>query len=657
MRRACIWPAAGILAAGVTIALDARPQQPPPAFHGGVDLVEIDAVVLDSHRQPVTGLSAQDFVVTDDGTPRPIVAFTPVTLPSETSAAPAPTWARDVVGDVATNARTEEGRLVVIMMDRSIPAGPATLTARAIATAAVDALGPEDLAAVVHSSGFANEGVSQDFTADKARLRTAIAAPMTGLVAPPSMSSDGLQNAPPEMIRTGDCVCGLCVLDAITNVADALAGAEQRHKMVLFLASDIVIQGGLSSDSCGGLLREARERAMRALDRANVTVHAVDPSGLETLSKDASSFRTGDRQTPAMLLRRQGNLGVLPDYTGGRLVANTNTPAEIVPAIFEESQSYYLLAIERGVTHDRDPRRNIRVRVNRRGLTVRARTAYYAEPANASPTSSTAPSTNAADRAMTGLLPDTGLLLALSLTPRILAGGRTDVLATVRIDRGRASTSTATRERPTGFDVSIGVFDGRARPVGQSRQSLALATPESDGGATIETHDVLSLAPGRYEVRAGVATNDGVRTGSVYGYVDVPAPTDHDLLVSGVTFALQPAAPMQNSPAQANGDSLAGVTAQRAFHSTDRVIASANIWQRARTLGPLAVHIRMLDADNHVVVDDARHIESSAFEAGVAPVRVDLPLATLPDGAYLLAIDASDNAHTATQRVEIEMRH
>jgi hypothetical protein len=346
---------------------------------------------------------------------------------------------------------------------------------------------------------------------------------------------------------------------------------------------------------------------------------------------------------------------VLPDYTGGRLVANTNTPAEFVAAIFAESQSYYLLAIERGATHGRDPRRNIRVRVNRRGLTVRARTAYYAEPTNVPPTP-VAPAGDAAVRAMTGLLPDTGLPLVLSLTPRILAGGGTDVLATVRIDRGGEPRVTMAPGRPSGFDVSIGVFDARARPVGRAHQSVALARPDLTSRAAIETHDALSLAPGRYEVRAGVATNDGARTGSVYGYVDVPAPADRDLLVSGVTFTKPPVTPGQDSPVPAGGDRLADVTAQRSFRPTDRVVASTNIWQRARTPVPIAVHIRLLDTGNRVVFEDGRHIEASAFDAGVAPVSIDLPTTTLPGGSYLLAIEASDDAHTATERVGIEIR-
>jgi hypothetical protein len=46
-----------------------------PSFKAGVQLVRIDVSVLDDKRQPVRGLQASDFTVTEDDQPRPIRAF------------------------------------------------------------------------------------------------------------------------------------------------------------------------------------------------------------------------------------------------------------------------------------------------------------------------------------------------------------------------------------------------------------------------------------------------------------------------------------------------------------------------------------------------------------------------------------------------------
>ena len=99
-------------------------QESRPQFRTGVELVQLDVTVLDNQRRPVTGLSASDFTVLDDGVETPIRAFTPVEL-ARPLAAP-PVWAGDISPDAVTNQATrEDGRLLVILLDRSIPLGTA----------------------------------------------------------------------------------------------------------------------------------------------------------------------------------------------------------------------------------------------------------------------------------------------------------------------------------------------------------------------------------------------------------------------------------------------------------------------------------------------------------------------------------------------------
>lgn len=114
-------------------------------FRGGVELIQLDVSVLDRHRQPITGLSASDFSIFENGVERPIRAFNAITLPSRPQAA-ASAPRETIPADVATNwAGAEDGRLVIILMDRSIPPGQPTLVARNVAMAAVEALGPMTL--------------------------------------------------------------------------------------------------------------------------------------------------------------------------------------------------------------------------------------------------------------------------------------------------------------------------------------------------------------------------------------------------------------------------------------------------------------------------------------------------------------------------------
>src|SRR5262245_1496238 len=96
-----------------------------PSFKAGVQLVRIDVTVLDGKRQPVRGLQASDFTVLEDGQARPIRAFTAVdhsaaiaAAASASAAAIAPLAAPDVV---TNRAGDDTSRLIIILMDRSIP--------------------------------------------------------------------------------------------------------------------------------------------------------------------------------------------------------------------------------------------------------------------------------------------------------------------------------------------------------------------------------------------------------------------------------------------------------------------------------------------------------------------------------------------------------
>jgi hypothetical protein len=79
---------------------------------------------------------------------------------------------RDVAPDVASNMGPQEGRLVVILMDRTMRP-LLQIMGRRVAEAAINALGSGDLAAIIYSG----PGVPQNFTADRSLLLAAINRP------------------------------------------------------------------------------------------------------------------------------------------------------------------------------------------------------------------------------------------------------------------------------------------------------------------------------------------------------------------------------------------------------------------------------------------------------------------------------------------------
>ena len=134
--------------------------------------------------------------------------------------------------DVATNqAGGQEGRLVIILMDRSIPYQGPSAMAQKIAVAAVDALGPHDLGALVSTSG---AYTPQNFTADRGRLVKAI---MQRDWSTESTGSCGVWTSGGD----GRCLCGLCVLETVTRVSEAVREAPRRRKMLLFIGRGLVV--------------------------------------------------------------------------------------------------------------------------------------------------------------------------------------------------------------------------------------------------------------------------------------------------------------------------------------------------------------------------------------------------------------------------------
>src|SRR6185503_3481087 len=88
--RAVTRPFAAALLLLVAPAVAQEPDS--PRFPGQVELVTVDAVVLDKAGQPVTGLDAADFTVLENGVPQTVTSFEAVVVPAVDAepSAPAP---------------------------------------------------------------------------------------------------------------------------------------------------------------------------------------------------------------------------------------------------------------------------------------------------------------------------------------------------------------------------------------------------------------------------------------------------------------------------------------------------------------------------------------------------------------------------------------
>src|SRR3954468_996296 len=650
------------------------PAAQPPTFRTGVDVVQVDVSVLDKERKPVRGLTENDFTILEDGKPRPLVAFVPVNLAEPSQEAPSAPWVRDAPADVITNSVRPEGRLVVIMFDWSIRFLDQAL-ARRIATAAVDQLGPDDLAAVVFSSGFANGGSPQNFTADRALLLAAINRPIAAVMQNPPKGVPGhdprngndVMIDDPEGYESGECYCRLCVPETIARIADAVRDIQGRRKTLLFIGSYFRIyeslQGPVSRQGkpvgpainggpvyhagvCAAPLTDAREKMTRATSLANLTVHTLDPVGLET---SGNSPLGGELDA---IRERQDDLKLLADITGGRTVMSTNAPEALLPAVFAESQSYYLLAFAPAELARPGKYHKIEVKVNRPGVSVRTRSGYCAgetRVAGNKPSVVTPETVSALE----GILPRNDVPLTVKVLPFAQPGKKSTIDVVLGVRRPVNVDRTNNNEPAKVF---VAAFDRSGRSVQSEQQTVGITVPSnSSADVSYELLSRLILKPGRYEVRASVDVAPG-GTGSVYTYVEVPDFSEQPLSLSGIVLSVAPAWP--TAPAQGFPDLSPIVpTTRRDFAPTDRVSAFVRVYQKASEPPQLAdVKAQIVDVNGRVMTTDAASFGAEQFtKSRSADYRVRLPVDRLSPGAYLLTLDAARGQHSVRRSVRFQV--
>jgi VWFA-related protein len=274
----------------------------------------------------------------------------------------------------------------------------------------VQSMAPNDLGAVIYTGSGQR---SQDVTADRGRLLAAIGGEIFSTDSPEVRFRDELERdvleadlwtgdrVPriiPDLDISGECMCGLCVLETITHIAKTLESVPRRTKSLVFIGVELNMES--RQVQCTSKVRDARRVLFQALDTSGLIVHTIDASGLETRLISASMTVQGRDLTQAISpapgslsvidrstrkhLERQGNLAVLPDRTGGRFVVHTNDPHFLVGGILAESSSYYVLGFQPagapdGKTHQ------IRVKVNRGSVDVHTRRTYVREQRAATP--------------------------------------------------------------------------------------------------------------------------------------------------------------------------------------------------------------------------------------------------------------------------------
>jgi VWFA-related protein len=605
----------------------------------GIDVRQLDVVVLDKNGTPVNSLTADDFTILEDGKPQTIVALEEIVAPQ-----PDPTaadWVRDVPPDVTTNDVPTDGRVIVIVMDDAVTRHPTLIEpAKRIGRQIVNRMGPADLAAVVYTL---ENQKSQDFTFDRRRLLAAIERFVPGFV-----------EADPEVAKASllEAYFRQTTVRTIAKTAEYLRSIEGRRKTLFYVSVGIpmgwsevstpitnlgefgvTVGGSEASRDLGADIKGALHQAALS----NVAVYSISPRGL---SVENNSLETDFLRTFA-------------ESTGGLAVVDTNEPERRLEPIFKATSAYYLIAYD--IQRPEDNRyRTLEVKVNRPDVRVHARKGFYAAaPSRSGASSGGGANVSPLATAMAGFLPKGDIRMHASALPFALPGRAEAGVAIL----AQVEQEPVAKRMVQQVELLTTAFDSTGKPVASKRQTARVTLLPSD--TEHARYDVLSridLKPGRYSLRIAAHNSAIAKSGSVFYDVDVPDFRKKGLWMSGV--ALHGAPGIAAAPRNALADLLPIVpTTLREFAEDDAVSGVVQLTQGGKNrLVPVQLDVRITDEIGRTVHGGSEAVDVHRFGPRSAVCRFLLPIGRLNPGEYLLTLEATAPDMTARSAVRFTRR-
>jgi VWFA-related protein len=385
----------------------------PPTFRSTTRLIVRTGTVKDKNGNPIEGLTAKDFVVTEDGEPQTI-AFVeyqklpsinvtsngtvtigdadatpptaPVAPPPTNAGAGSPTDAKISAGQPG-DVRYRNRRLLVLYFDMTALPPPDLLRAYNAATKYVKTqMTPADLVAVM---GFQGGGVrvKQDFTDNKEQLQEVIQT----LVFGEDKDGDGIPDTLEEGTAFGQDDAEFAILNTDRQLS-ALQTAVGMLRPLPDQKSLIYFSSGLALN---GVDNQAQLRATtNAALRANVSLFPVDARGLvaDAPLGDATRRAPGglamfNGQAAGQMMTRfqrsQDTLYSLAKDTGGKAMFDYNDLSMGIVQAAQSITSYYIIGFYSSHTALDGKFRRVKVTLANSPATVNAEATfqqgYYAD--------------------------------------------------------------------------------------------------------------------------------------------------------------------------------------------------------------------------------------------------------------------------------------
>jgi VWFA-related protein len=391
-----------------------QPQQPPdqPIFRTGINFVRVDVIVSDRNGASVADLKQSDFEVTEDGKPQSVETFKFIKLDGGTLPGPSgPPRAIRTDADEESEAARDDVRLFAIFLDDYHVRKENSLRVRTPLGQFVQTqLGPSDMMGLMYplESVFNVRmtrnheavvkgldrflGRKYDYrpendlerqyaylpveTQEQIRVRVSLSA-IRGLIVHMGalkegrksliVVSEGFSNRLPAVVQAQNPTAGgggVQLGPGGNGIIDPIGAAGLSGSQADFAATIDMEQ----------LLRDVYDEA----NKNNVAIYTVDPRGLAVSEFDVSDGNVDPGTDRVYLNQTMDTLRTLAVETDGRAIVNRNDLVGGMKQIVRDQSAYYLIGYSSTIAPSDGKFHDIKVKVKRPGVQVRARKGYWA---------------------------------------------------------------------------------------------------------------------------------------------------------------------------------------------------------------------------------------------------------------------------------------
>ena len=651
-------------------------QEPPrstqPPIRSGINFVRVDVIISDRDGNPVLDLKPEEFSVSEDGKPQKIETFSVVKIdPAAHIDGPTPLEIRSKFDEEREAARPDVRLFIILLDDYHVRRGNDMVVRKPLIDFIQNQLAPADMVAIMYPLTPVRD---LSFTRNKDSLMRAVEK-FEGRrfnYLPQNEFEERYAYYPAATVER---IRNQVVMDALKGAAVKLGSMREGRKSVILVSEGftnllppqlndpVAAMPGLGNTSRGRVDAQNSDRAefMAATDmfselqdifvdmtRNNTSIYAVDPRGLAAFEYDINQG-IGMQVDRKHLESSLDTLRALATNTDGRAIINRNDLAAGMKQIIRDSSGYYLLGYNSTQAPTDGKFHEIKVRVTRRGVDVRARKGYWAYTAEdaARATSAPRPDVPAAITAALGSIaePAKGRPARFWVgTSKGETGGTKITFAWERV-APQPGENRAPDENAARVVLTAATQEGRTVYRGRVPEDVPAAASADGAGGTSSavsagSHVSFEAPPGPMQLRIVVEGPRGQVLDSATRELTLP-----DFAKVEVSFGTpqvyKARTPREIQNVKKSSDALP--TAERSFSRMDRLYIRAPAYTSGS--GTPAITAKLLNRGGEPMAD----VPMQSTTPGTG--EIEFALSNLAPGDYILQLTAKTDTGSAQELI------